>query len=124
MANVTPLCQKEGKQNMGDLRPVSLISVIGKILEFVVKDKIVEYLEVHGKMGWNRHGFIKGLDKGIESIVAKFVDDTKVDGEAGSVEEMGLLQKDLDRLGEMAKKWQTEYNLGTCQIMHFGQKIR
>ena len=30
----------------------------------------------------------------------------------------------MDRLGEWAKKCQMEYNMGKCEVMHFGQKNR
>uniref|UniRef100_A0A4W3K5J0 Reverse transcriptase domain-containing protein n=1 Tax=Callorhinchus milii TaxID=7868 RepID=A0A4W3K5J0_CALMI len=33
VANVMPIFKKEGRQKMGNYRPVSLISVVGKILE-------------------------------------------------------------------------------------------
>eukprot|EP00061_Rhincodon_typus_P003555 g20378.t1 len=60
-----------------------------------------------------------GLDKGNEGIVAKFTDDTKIDGRTDSVKKMGKMQKDLGRLGEWAKKWQMEYNVGKCDVVHF-----
>ncbi|XP_072430508.1 E3 ubiquitin-protein ligase RNF220a isoform X2 [Chiloscyllium punctatum] len=46
--------------------------------------------------------------------------DTKMDGETGSVEERGRLQKDMENgLGKWAKNWQLEYNMGNMQ---FGKK--
>ena len=59
VANVTPLFKKGGRQQMGNYRPVSLTSVIGNILESIIKDEIAEYLEVHDKVGLSQHGFIK-----------------------------------------------------------------
>eukprot|EP00061_Rhincodon_typus_P006101 g26372.t1 len=47
MADVTPLFKKGGRQVIGNSRPVSLTSVIGNILESVIKDEIMECLEVH-----------------------------------------------------------------------------
>ena len=44
----------------------------------------------------------------------------KIGGGAGSVEKAGTLQKDLDRLGEWAEKWQMEYSVAKCGVMHFG----
>eukprot|EP00061_Rhincodon_typus_P003829 g21065.t1 len=47
ITNVTLLLKKGIRQKMGCYRPISLTSVFGKILEFIVKDGISEYLEVH-----------------------------------------------------------------------------
>eukprot|EP00061_Rhincodon_typus_P004311 g22273.t1 len=46
IVNVTPLFTKGVRQKMGNYRPISLTSVIGKILESVVKDEISEYVEM------------------------------------------------------------------------------
>eukprot|EP00061_Rhincodon_typus_P015679 g43486.t1 len=60
MANVTPLFKKGGRQKTGNYRPVSLTSVLRKILESIIKDEIAEYLKMHGKIGQSQHGFVKG----------------------------------------------------------------
>eukprot|EP00061_Rhincodon_typus_P011569 g36681.t1 len=69
------------------------------------------------RVGWKRSRAGKTVeqqrhDEGTEGIVAKLADDAKVGRGADSVEEVGELQKELDRLGEWAKKWQMEYNVG------------
>ncbi|XP_072107366.1 uncharacterized protein [Mobula birostris] len=66
--------------------------------------------------------YINDLDYGIDGFVAKFADDTKIGGGAGSAEETESLQRDLDRLEEWAEKWQMKYNVGKCMVMHFGRK--
>ena len=71
---------------MGNYRPVSLTSVIGKILESIIKDEIVEYLEVHDKIGLSQYSFIKGTslsDKYIrifEEVTRKLDKGEPVDG--------------------------------------------
>eukprot|EP00061_Rhincodon_typus_P004665 g23129.t1 len=45
-------------------------------------------------------------------------------GGIGGIEEVGWLPKDLDSLGELAKKWQMEYNVRMCEVMQFGRKNR
>eukprot|EP00061_Rhincodon_typus_P006835 g27881.t1 len=52
----------------------------------------------------------------------KFADDTKIRRGTDSIEVAGALQKDLDRLGEWAKKQQMVYNVGKCEVMHFDKK--
>eukprot|EP00061_Rhincodon_typus_P008017 g30243.t1 len=86
MVNIAPLFKRGGRQKMGNYRLVNLSSVLGEILLPVIKAQIAEYLEMH--------------------------DDTKIGGGPGSVEDAGRLQKDPDRLGEWAKKWQIANNVG------------
>eukprot|EP00061_Rhincodon_typus_P007991 g30194.t1 len=47
MTNVTPLFKKGVRQKTGIYRLISLTSVIGKILESILKDEISDYFEVH-----------------------------------------------------------------------------
>jgi len=65
------------------------------------------------------------LEDGTEGLVATFADHTKIGQRGtGSVEEVERLQNELDRLGEWTKKWQMEYNVGKCEVVHFGRKNR
>ncbi len=43
--NVTPVFKKGDRTNPGNYRPISLTSIVGKILEGIVVDSIVEFLE-------------------------------------------------------------------------------
>eukprot|EP00061_Rhincodon_typus_P011121 g35909.t1 len=47
VANVTPPFKKGREQKTGIDRSVSPTYVVGKILEFIIKDEIAENLEVH-----------------------------------------------------------------------------
>eukprot|EP00061_Rhincodon_typus_P016382 g44573.t1 len=60
MANVTPLFKKRGRQKTRNYKPISLTSIVGKILGSIIRDEIAEYLEVHGKIEQSQHGFVKG----------------------------------------------------------------
>ena len=40
IANVVPLFKKDSKNNPGNYRPVSLTSVVGKLLERILRDRI------------------------------------------------------------------------------------
>lgn len=57
LANVTPIFKKGSKENPGNYRPVSLTSVPGKILEKIVKDRVMEHLEQHNLIIPEQHGF-------------------------------------------------------------------
>eukprot|EP00061_Rhincodon_typus_P010879 g35491.t1 len=45
---------------MGNYGLIILTSVVGKILDSIVKDEISEYLEVCGKTVQSQYGFVKG----------------------------------------------------------------
>ena len=60
MANITPLFKKGDKLKVSNYRPVSLTSVPGKILEMIIRDKIVEHLEKNNLINNTQHGFRKG----------------------------------------------------------------
>ena len=45
LANVTTIFKKGDKSDPGNYRPISLTSVLGKLLETILRDKIVAHLE-------------------------------------------------------------------------------
>eukprot|EP00061_Rhincodon_typus_P004967 g23845.t1 len=77
-ANVTPLLKKGERQTTGNYSLVSLTSANAKILESIIKDKVAEYLEVHGKRGLSQHCYNKGrlyltnLLEFFEEVMSKF----------------------------------------------------
>ena len=58
-ANVTPIYKKGGRGQPGNYRPISLTSVICKILESIIKDGIVQFLEENKLIRDTQHGFTK-----------------------------------------------------------------
>ena len=71
--------------------------------------------------------FINDLDLEISgggTFVNKFADDTKAGAVVNTEEEAGNFQASISRLVEWARKWQMEFNLGKCHVMHFGKKNR
>ena len=44
-ANITPLFKKGDKSRPGNYHPVSLTSVLGKVMESIIRDKVVEHME-------------------------------------------------------------------------------
>ncbi|CAM4707266.1 unnamed protein product [Lepidochelys kempii] len=51
---------RKEKKVMGNYRPVSLTSVVCKVLEKILKEKVVKDIEVNGKWDKIQHGFTKG----------------------------------------------------------------
>ena len=57
LANITPLFKKGDKSNPGNYRPISLTSVVCKLMESILRDKIVEFLEKNNIIRDSQHGF-------------------------------------------------------------------
>ena len=79
-ANVTPLLKKGSRGMAENYRPISLTSKVGKILESIIKDNIVNHLEKFHLIRDSQHGFRKGrscltnlLD--FMETVTKYLDD-------------------------------------------------
>ena len=58
-ANIIPLFKKGSRNKSENYRPVSLTSVICKLLERLIKDHMVEFLVKHKLLNSSQHGFLK-----------------------------------------------------------------
>ncbi|CAM4403626.1 unnamed protein product [Lepidochelys kempii] len=59
-ANVVPIFKKGKEEDLGNYRPVSLISVPRKIMEHVLKESILKHLEERKVIRNSQYGFTKG----------------------------------------------------------------
>ena len=59
-ADVCPLHKKGSEDQASNYRPVSLTSVPGKVLELIVKDRIVSHLDRNELLLGSQHGFRSG----------------------------------------------------------------
>ena len=59
-ANVTPIFKKGKKSPPGNYRPVSLTSVICKLMESLVCDHMVKHMNSNGLFTKYQHGFMEG----------------------------------------------------------------
>ena len=59
-ANVTPVHKKGSKHDPKNYRPVSLTSIVVKIMERLVHGRIVNFLNEHNKLIASQHGFRSG----------------------------------------------------------------
>lgn len=85
LAVVTPLHKKGNKNDPQNYRPISLTSILCKILESIIKDSIVEHLDKFSLVRDSQHGFRKGrscltnlLDY-MEEVTCLLDDDKPVD---------------------------------------------
>ena len=60
LAKVTPLFKKNSRLEVGNYRPVSILTITSKILEKCVYDQIEEYLQEHNLIYEFQSGFRKG----------------------------------------------------------------
>jgi Reverse transcriptase (RNA-dependent DNA polymerase)/Endonuclease-reverse transcriptase len=58
-AHVTPIYKKGVKSESSNYRPVSLTSICGKLLESIIRDKIVDHMSENGLIEDSQHGFVK-----------------------------------------------------------------
>ena len=57
-ANVTPLFKKGQKSKANNYRPVSLTCILCKIMESIIRDNLVSYLESNDFLSKFQHGFV------------------------------------------------------------------
>ena len=57
-ANVTPLFKKGSRSDPANYRPISLTSVVCKLMEKIIKDELMEYLVKNNLINKQQHGFV------------------------------------------------------------------
>ena len=60
LANITAIYKKGHRQIAGNYRPVSLTSIVCKILESIIRDQIVDYMKTNKLFSNKQFGFIGG----------------------------------------------------------------
>ena len=83
VANVTPIFQKGSREELGNYRPVSLTSVVGKVLETLIKDQMRNHSNKYKLIKGSQLGFTKGSSCSTNVIefyeaVSGWVDEGKV----------------------------------------------
>ena len=69
LANVCPVFKKGAKGDPANYRPVSLTCVVGKVMESLIRDTMVEHLEKHNLIRDSQHGFMSGRSTATNMLV-------------------------------------------------------
>ncbi len=57
-ANVTPLFKKGSRLDPANYRPISLTSILCKVMEKMIKDELMQYLNKNSLINKQQHGFV------------------------------------------------------------------
>jgi len=57
---VVPIFKKGARNDRANYRPVSLTSIPCKVMESLIKEKLVEFVEKHNIISNSQHGFMSG----------------------------------------------------------------
>ena len=93
-ANIIPLFKKGSRNKSENSRPVSLISVICKLLERLIKDHLVDFLVKNKLINPSQHGFLKARSR-LTNMLYFFEDVTKWVDEGSPVD---IIYLDLKKL--------------------------
>jgi hypothetical protein len=66
--------------------------------------------------------YINDIDVGLLSKLSKFADDSKLCKNICLDSDREILQLDLDKLNDWSQKWQMQFNVDKCSVIHLGQK--
>ncbi|CAB3372506.1 Hypothetical predicted protein [Cloeon dipterum] len=103
-AAVTPLYKDGPKEDVQNYRPISVTSLVGKVMERIVRDQLTEFLEANDIFPGSALGpllfnvFIADLPKDISSGFEQYADDTTLWRVVTTPEDADALQNDLDRV--------------------------
>jgi hypothetical protein len=59
-AHIVPIYKKGAKSDPANYRPVSLTSVVCKVMESLIKDQLMKYLQDNNIISDSQHGFVSG----------------------------------------------------------------
>ena len=92
-ANVTPIYKKGKKCDASNYRPISLTSIPGKLMESLIKAKIVDHIDYNNLINQSQHGFMSNKST-ITNLVQFF---NKITEDVDNGEAIDLLYLDFSK---------------------------
>eukprot|EP00061_Rhincodon_typus_P005809 g25771.t1 len=105
------LYTKQDKSNLANYRPISLLSIISKVMEGVINSPIEQHLLSDAQFGFPQGHLAPDLITALVQTWTKELNSTNT--EAVHVH----MQQDLDNIQAWADKWQVIFVLYKCQAM-------
>jgi len=65
-ANITPLYKKGSRSDPGNYRPVSLTSIVCKLMEFIICDNVTTHFKLNHLFSSKQFGFIKSRSTSLQ----------------------------------------------------------
>ena len=70
-ANISAIHKKGNKHIAGNYRPVSLTSIVCKLLESFVRDALIEYMKVNNLISRKQFGFLSGRSTVLQLLTGR-----------------------------------------------------
>ena len=119
-ANIIPLFKKGSRNKSVNYRPVSLTSVICKLLETIIRDHMMDFLLKHRLINHSQHGFLKARSC-LTNLLCFFEEITKWVDEGSPVDIIYLdFQKAFDKVPHQRLILKMLFNFGKCKCLHTG----
>jgi len=67
-ANITPLYKKGSRSDPGNYRPVSLTSIVCKLMEFIICDNVTTHFKLNHLFSSKQFGFIKSRSTSLQLL--------------------------------------------------------
>ena len=110
-ANITPIFKKGKKSDVNNYRPISLTSVVCKILERIIKRNLVDYIESNSLLNNSQHGFRK--NKSCLTNLLEYID--YVSGELDRGNSVNVIYLDFSKAFD-----KISHNKLLCKLAYFG----
>jgi hypothetical protein len=117
-ARVVPIPKVTNPKKVEEFRPISILPALSKILEILMKNQMLEYLNVNELLGENQSGFRKGHSTA--TALSKVVEDLTVNIDDGKISILVLIDfsKAFDSIphGVLLRNLRDRFRFSACAV--------